>query len=113
MDDYSLRAVITPSGLRRYAPCLNSLRELIEPSFGFKSKVRDCGRGAGFFLFFVLIGGEGWMDDCSLGAAITPSGLRRYAPCLNSLRELTEPSFGFESGVRTVGWLVSFFLLFL
>ena len=53
------------------------------------------------------------MDDCSLRAAITPSGLRRYAPCLNSLRELTEPSFGFESGVRTVGWLVSFFLLFL
>ena len=50
------------------------------------------------------------MDDCSLGAAITPSGLRRQAPCLNSLRELTEPSFGFESGVRTVGWLASFFL---
>ena len=43
------------------------------------------------------------MDDYSLGAVITPSGLRRQAPCLNSLRELTEPSFGFESGVRNIG----------
>ena len=113
MDDYSLRAVIIPSGLRRYAPCLNSLRELIEPSFGFKSGERDCGWVAGFFLFFVLIGGEGGIDNFSLRAVITPSGLRRFTPCINSLRELSEPSFGFESEVRTVGWLISFFLLFL
>ena len=62
MDDYSLGAVITPSGLRRYAPCLNSLRELTEPSFGFESKVCDL-RLAGWFFecFEYLLVREGWM----------------------------------------------------
>ena len=64
---------------------------------------------ADLFLSVLNSAGEGGIDYSSLGAVIPPSGLRRFAPCLNSFHELIAPSIGFESGVRNIGWLVNFF----